>query len=657
MQKLSNQSKDISQENIKKVEELFPNCVTETYDKDGNLVRSIDFDILRQDLSGHVVEGPKERYQFNWPGKREAILLANAPTTNTLRPLPEKSVDFENTKNVYIEGDNLEALKILRETYMGKIDMIYIDPPYNTGGDLIYKDDFKTTISEFLNGSGDVDNDGNRLLINNESNGRFHSDWLNLMLPRITLARDVLKDNGLIFISIDENEVENLKRICNFIFGEDSFVCTLHVQMSTTQGMKVKAAKEGNIVKNAEYILCYSKDGHKNIAYQLLYDLREKYDEHYSLLLHEDGTIGQVSELYDFRFPKDCHNTVPYSLADAYKNSSEFAQIVRSHLAQIVRSDKVTGFNILDGLKKGYWKKICRDGKEYLLTLDLKGNVRQLLRLSDSWGKTDGYYGEEGLRKVRGDWWSGFYVDMGNVSKEGNVTFKSGKKPVRLIKQLIKIGCPKNGIILDFFSGSGTTAEAVFAQNNEDNGDRQFFLIQIPQVIEEPGFENKTICDLAEQRIKNAAKNYYDLGPLIHEKLDTGYRTFMVDSSNKKDILSTPKETQLSLLENADSAIKPDRNSLDLVTQVMLQLGITLDAELKVGKFAGGGEYYAVNGNDLVCCFDKNISESDIEEMARMQPLNVAFRDDSFASDQDEVNCEQIFKTLSPITGKNIFVL
>ena len=656
MQKLSAQSKDLSQENIRKVEELFPNCVTESYDEDGNLVRSIDFDILRQDLSDHVVEGPKERYQFSWPGKREAILLANAPTTNTLRPLPEKSVDFENTKNVYIEGDNLEALKILRETYMGKIDMIYIDPPYNTGGDLIYKDDFKQSVSDFLDVSGNIDKDGNRLSINNESNGRFHTDWLNLMFPRITIARDVLKDNGLIFISIDENEVENLKRICNLVFGEDCFVCTLHVQMSTTQGMKVKAAKEGNIVKNAEYILCYSKDGHKNIAYQLLYDLREKYDEHYSLLLHDDGTIGQISELYDFRFPKDCNNKTPYSLADAYKHSLEFAQIVRSHLAQIVCSDKVTGFNILDGLENGKWKKICRDGKEYLLTLDLKGNVRQLLRLCDSWGKTDGFYSEEGLRKVRGDWWSGFYVDMGNVSKEGNVTFKSGKKPVRLIKQLIKIGCPKDGIVLDFFSGSGTTAAATIAQNDEDQGNRKFCLIQIQEKIDEPGFERKTICDLAEQRIKNS-RNSSDLGPLFVNRRDTGFRVFSVDSSNMKDILSTPKETQLSLLENADSAIKPDRNPLDLVTQVMLQLGITLDADIRTGKCAGGGHYYAVNGNDLICCFEKNISESDIEEIARMQPLNVAFRDDSFASDQDEVNCEQIFKTLSPNTGKNIFVL
>lgn len=260
MQKLSNQSKDISQENIKKVEELFPNCVTETYDQDGNLVRSIDFDILRQDLSDHVVEGPKERYQFNWPGKREAILLANAPTTNTLRPLPEKSVDFENTKNVYIEGDNLEALKILRETYMGKIKMIYIDPPYNTGNDFVYKDDFKQSTEEYLKSSGDIDEEGNRMEVNGDSNGRFHSDWLNMMYPRLILARDLLTDDGAIFISIDQNESENLKRICDEIFGEGNFrnqiivrrrIKSLNLQFAD-QGLK--SFNVGN-----EFVYVYSK--------------------------------------------------------------------------------------------------------------------------------------------------------------------------------------------------------------------------------------------------------------------------------------------------------------------------------------------------------------------------------------------------------------
>ena len=228
MQKLSNQSKDISQENIKKVEELFPNCVTETYDQDGNLVRSIDFDILRQDLSDHVVEGPKERYQFNWPGKREAILLANAPTTNTLRPLPEKSVDFENTKNVYIEGDNLEALKILRETYMGKIKMIYIDPPYNTGNDFVYKDNFKQSTEDYLKSSGDIDEEGNRMEVNGESNGRFHTNWLNMMYPRLVLARDLLMDDGVIFTSIDDNEVDNLKKLFDEVFGNANFVAIIN---------------------------------------------------------------------------------------------------------------------------------------------------------------------------------------------------------------------------------------------------------------------------------------------------------------------------------------------------------------------------------------------------------------------------------------------
>lgn len=254
MQKLSAQSKDLSQENIRKIEEIFPNCVTETYDQDGNLVRSIDFDILRQDLSDHVVEGPKERYQFNWPGKREAILLANAPTTNTLRPLPEKSVDFENTKNVYIEGDNLEALKILRETYMGKIKMIYIDPPYNTGNDFVYKDNFKQSTEDYLKSSGDIDEEGNRMEVNGESNGKFHSDWLNMMYPRLVLARDLLTDDGAIFISIDENEVTNLKNLCNTVFGEKNFIDTLHWKKKKQPSFLAK-----HTAKVMEYVVVYAK--------------------------------------------------------------------------------------------------------------------------------------------------------------------------------------------------------------------------------------------------------------------------------------------------------------------------------------------------------------------------------------------------------------
>lgn len=368
-----------------------------------------------------------------------------------MRPCKEKSKNWDTTENIYIEGDNLEALKLLQESYLGKVKMIYIDPPYNTGNDFIYMDDFSKDKDEYQQEQGLFDEEENKLVKNTDSNGRFHSDWCSMMYSRLKVAKNILSKDGVIFISIDENEQRNLRKICDEVFGEGNFIVTIHCQLSTTQGMKVKAAQGGNIVKNAEYVICYGKNGQKNIARKPLFDLRNKYDEHYSLLLKNDGTIGQLKELYDYRFPGDCSNKKAFSLAEAYEKSTEFADIVRAHLADIVRSDKITGFDLASGLKTGCWKEFERNGKLYILTLDKNGKLKQLLRLQDSWGKTDGFYAEEGLRKIRGDWWEGFYIDMGNVSKEGGITFENGKKPVRLIKQLAKMVTRNNDFILDFF--------------------------------------------------------------------------------------------------------------------------------------------------------------------------------------------------------------
>lgn len=638
MQKLSNQSKDLSQENIKKIEEIFPNCVTETYDQDGNLVRSIDFDILCQDLSDHVVEGPKERYQFNWPGKREAILLANAPTTNTLRPLPEKSVDFENTKNVYIEGDNLEALKILRETYMGKIKMIYIDPPYNTGNDFVYKDNFKQSTEEYLKSSGDIDEEGNRMEVNGESNGRFHSDWLNMMYPRLVLARDLLTDDGAIFISIDENEVTNLKNLCNTVFGEENFIDTLHWKKKKQPSFLAK-----HTAKVMEYVVVYAKQSNSlgKLSIETISDSTKKVinianpcslrhlKKGLRVKLNGDGVIKAGRYLNKTMY-------VEYLSDVRYKNGRTIDSVDVN--AQFLDSQS----NIDDFIKDDL--------------LFITSNLGLRRDVSDE---------EKNKQKAITDLLLSEYGDNQESDKEqrelfGNKYFDYSK-PVDLIKNLIKSNEKEDSYIMDFFSGSATTGESVYKLNLETDKNLKFILVQLPEITDpfSEAFKEgyKTICDIGEERLRRAGEKIKDSNLLTSQNLDVGFRVFRIDSSNMKDILSTPKETQLSLLENADSAIKADRNSLDLITQVMLQLGITLDADIKIGKFAGGGEFYAVNGNDLVCCFDKNISESSIEEMARMQPLNVAFRDDSFASDQDEVNCEQIFKTLSPITGKNIFVL
>lgn len=638
MQKLSNQSKDLSQENIKKIEEIFPNCVTETYDQDGNLVRSIDFDILRQNLSDHVVEGPKERYQFNWSGKREAILLANAPTTKTLRPLPEKSVDFENTKNVYIEGDNLEALKILRETYMGKIKMIYIDPPYNTGNDFVYKDDFKQSTEEYLKSSGDIDEEGNRMEVNGESNGRFHSDWLNMMYPRLILARDLLTDDGAIFISIDENEVTNLKNLCNTVFGEENFIDTLHWKKKKQPSFLAK-----HTAKVMEYVVVYAKQSNSlgKLSIETISDSTKKViniANPYSLRHLKEGLRVKLNGDGIIKAGRYLNKTmyVEYLSDVRYKNGRTIDSVDVN--AQFLDSQS----NIDDFIKDDL--------------LFITSNLGLRRDVSDE---------EKNKQKAITDLLLSEYGDNQESDKEqrelfGNKYFDYSK-PVDLIKNLIKSNEKEDSYIMDFFSGSATTGESVYKLNLETNKNLKFILVQLPEITDSSSeaFKEgyKTICDIGEERLRRAGEKIKDSNLLTSQNLDIGFRVFKIDSSNMKDILSTPKDTQLSLLENADSAIKADRNSLDLVTQVMLQLGITLDADIKIGKFAGGGQFYAVNGNDLVCCFDKDVSESDIEEIAKMQPLNVAFRDDSFANDQNEVNCEQIFKTLSPITGKNIFVL
>lgn len=630
---------------VEKIKEICPAAVT----SEGK----IDFEELKTALSDDVAADAIEKYEFTWVGKNAARAEANRPIRKTLRPVVADSKNWDTTKNLYIEGDNLDALKLLQESYLGKVKMIYIDPPYNTGNDFVYCDEFAAGCEEYLDKKGLCDADGNRLFKNTETNGRFHSDWCSMMYPRLKIARDLLSDDGVIFISIDDHEQANLKKICDEVFGEDNFVTTIHVQLSTTQGMKVKAAQEGNIVKNAEYILCYSKNGHKNVAaVQPLYDLRPEYDEHYSLFLKPDGTIVPLSELYDYRFPKDCSNKKPLKLAEAYKKSDEFADIVRSHLADIVCSDKVTGFDISVGLEQGRWKQVERNEKTYILTLDKNEKIRQLLRLKDSWGKTDGFYGQEGLRKIRGDWWDGFYIDMGNVSKEGDVEFKNGKKPVRLIKQLVKMSCDKDALVIDFFSGSATTAHAVMQLNAEDGGNRRFIMVQLPEKCEEEseafkaGYKN--ICEIGKERIRRAGEKIKAENP--DKDLDVGFRVLRIDSTNMKDVYYKPSDTTQKTLLDAVDNIKADRSDMDLLFGVMVDCGLPLDMPIET-KTCDGKKYYVVNGGDyLVACFEPEISEKLVYEIANLKPTIAVFRDSSFADAKDKVNVTEIFKN---ITGRD----
>lgn len=630
---------------VEKIKEICPAAVT----SEGK----IDFEELKTALSDDVAADAIEKYEFTWVGKNAARVEANRPIRKTLRPVVADSKNWDTTKNLYIEGDNLDALKLLQESYLGKVKMIYIDPPYNTGNDFVYCDEFAAGCEEYLDKKGQCDSDGNRLFKNTETNGRFHSDWCSMIYSRLKIARDLLSDDGVIFISIDDHEQANLKKICDEVFGEDNFVTTIHVQLSTTQGMKVKAAQEGNIVKNAEYILCYSKNGHKNVAaVQPLYDLRPEYDEHYSLFLKPDGTIVPLSELYDYRFPKDCSNKKPLKLAEAYKKSDEFADIVRSHLADIVCSDKVTGFDISVGLEQGRWKQVERNEKTYILTLDKNEKIRQLLRLKDSWGKTDGFYGQEGLRKIRGDWWDGFYIDMGNVSKEGGVEFKNGKKPVRLIKQLVKMSCDKDALVIDFFSGSATTAHAVMQLNAEDGGNRRFIMVQLPEECDtdseafKAGYKN--ICEIGKERIRRAGEKIK--AEHLDKDLDIGFRVLRIDSTNMKDVYYKPSDmTQETLLDSIDN-IKNDRTDLDLLFGVMVDCGLSLDMPIET-KTCDGKKYYVVNGGDyLVACFEPEISEKLVYEIANLKPTIAVFRDSSFADAKDKVNVTEIFKN---ITGRD----
>ena len=402
-----------------------------------------------------------------------------------------KVEELADTDNLIIKGNNLVALHCLKKRFAGKVKLIYIDPPYNTGSDSFgYNDSFN------------------------------HSTWLTFMKNRFTAARDLLKDNGVIFVQCDDNEQAYLKVLMDEVFGRDSFVSTIHCQMSTTQGMKVKAAQNGNIVKNAEYILVYSKDGHKNVALNPLYDLRPEYDEHYSLYLRKDGTVGQLKELYDYRFPKDLNNKKALTLKEAFRKSEEFAEIVRTHLAEIVASDKVTGFDLSIGLESGKWKEVERNGRKYILTLDRNGKIRQLLRLQDSWGKTDNYNRDEGLRKIRGDWWDGFYLDMGNVGKEGTVDFKNGKKSERLVSQIIKMITNEGDIVLDYHLGSGTTAAVAHKIN------RQYIGIEQMDYIETVSVERLKKVIAGEQGGISKDVNWSGGGSFIYAELKNDAQDF-----------------------------------------------------------------------------------------------------------------------------------
>lgn len=622
MQKLKMHTPDLTQDNIARIRELFPSCVTETKDAQGNIKLAVDFDQLRQELSGQIVEGPQERYHLNWPGKREALLTANAPIAKTLRPARDESVDFDTTKNLFIEGDNLEALKLLQETYLGKIKMIYIDPPYNTGNDFIYEDDFSADKEEFLKRTNQVDNVGNHLIANKESNGRFHSDWLSMLYARIKLSRNLLDNTGVIFLSIDDGEQANLRKLCDEIFGEDNFVANIIWQK------KYAASNDAKYLSDVhDFILCYCKNKQewKPNLFPRSDELNNKYDnpdnDPRGVWYPTNLSVKTYSEKNDYII------TSPAGIE--FRPPASRCWVVSKEKYQELLSDNRIWFG-KDGKSRPYQKKF--------LTEVQQGVVPTTLWLHEDAGHNIG-----AKSQVR------------DLFKDTTALFDT-PKPTKLIDRLITLSTDssKENIIMDFFAGSCSTAHAVLEKNVEEGRSDRFIMVQLP----EPNDENsdaykagyKNIADMSKERIRRAGKQVKERLSNENERVDIGFRVLKIDTSNMADIYYVPDAVkQTDLLKSVDN-IKQDRdNPEDLLFQVLLDWGVDLTLPIRKEKIQGK-QIYFVDNNALVACFDTGISEELVKELAGGKPLRVVFRDNGFVSDAVKINIDQIFKQLSPGT-------
>ncbi|MBC7085948.1 MAG: site-specific DNA-methyltransferase [Methanomethylovorans sp.] len=646
MHRLKMHSVNKVDENIKKIAELFPNTLTEVIkgyrdDRTPIIEHAIDFDVLRQELSDIIVEGPEERYQFTWPDKKKSILLANAPIAKTLRPCREESVDFDKTENLYIEGDNLDALKLLQETYLGKVKMIYIDPPYNTGKDFIYEDDFAQDTDEYLTNSGQFDEDGNRLVQNTESNGRFHTDWLNMMYPRLKLAKDLLSDDGIIFISIDDNEIDNLKKICNEIFGEGNFVETFIIRSNPrgNQAKKYTASEH-------EYVICYAKNilnieplGFHKEKHE--YNKKDEIGIYRELGLRKRGAGSRRQDAPNQYFPI-YYNPITKQI-DIEKKSDDFIEILPK------LSDGSDG--------RWRWSKSSVYEKRNELLVRLVN--RQGSKEYDVFQKD--YYSKDKIAKIK----SIFYekeVNYENGTEELKSLYNNNKffdfpKPPEMIIKLMSSLNTKDGLILDFFSGSATTAHAVMQLNAEDGGNRKFIMVQLPEPCDEnseaykAGY--KTIAEIGKERIRRAGKKILEEHPEAAGKLDIGFRVLKVDSSNMQDVYYRPDEYTQDLLTSLTDNIKPDRTPEDLLFQVMLDLGVLLSSKIEE-MVIGGKKVFSVADGYLMACFDNDVTDEVVREIAKKQPYYAVFRDCGMANDSVATNFEQIFATYSPSTIRKV---
>ena len=623
MEKLKMQSHDVIGSNTQKIAQLFPNCVTERLGKDGKPELAIDFERLQAELSNEIITDGEERYQFTWPDKRAAIRLANTPTTMTLRPCRKESVDFDNTQNLYIEGDNLDVLKVLRETYLGKVKMIYIDPPYNTGNDFVYNDDFAQGKDDFEQSSGLFDEEGNQTIDpmqrNTESNGRFHTDWLNMIYPRLKVARDLLSDDGAIFISIDDYEEDNIKKIGNEIFGERNFVACVAWQRNYAPISLKKFFSESH-----EYCYIYAKD--LNQFQMNLLPRSDKQNKDYKNPDNDPRGVWKVGNLTVGPAVEKQVYEIVGPTGRKFLPPSGYCWRFTKEKFEEMRKDNRIWFG-MDGNNSPVPKLFLTEVQDGVTPMTL-------------WSFEEAGHNQIATRELRDIFGASIFTSP---------------KPLKYLTRYLQIGLNKDSLILDFFSGSATTAHAVMKLNAEDGGNRKFIMVQLPEKTEEKseaykaGYKN--ICEIGKERIRRAAKKIKEEAGLLTQNLDTGFRVLKLDTSNMEDVYYTPQEFELQSLFNEN--VKADRTNEDLLFQVMLDLGIELSAKIESKQIAGKSVHF-VDDNYLVACFDRDVNESTITEIAKLQPIYFVMRDASAANDNVIDNFEQIFKHYSPDTNCRI---
>lgn len=639
MEHLNMQSMDKVAANVAKIRELFPNCVTERINNEGKLEHAIDFDMLKQELSDHVVDGLQERYQFTWPDKRKAILAANAPINKTLRPCREESVDFDNTENLYIEGDNLEVLKLLRENYLGEVKMIYIDPPYNTGKDFVYNDNFKQSLDEYIENSGQLDEEGNRLIVNTESNGRFHTDWLNMIYPRLKVAKDLLSEDGVIFISIDDNEVKNMISVCNEIFGEENLVANIPWQS------RASIQNDTDFSVNHEYIAVYAK-----VRRQANRRLKES---NYKEWMKKDSFVCKPLPVDESRFSNPDNDP-----RGAWKADPFDAPNVRPNLTYEITNPN-TGEKHLPPRGR-CWRtdihKFASALADNRIIFGVNGLGRPQLKV---------FYEEKKIfGSIDNSWFSADRIGTTtNGTQEVMMMFDNIKlfdtpKPTTLLNKLLYLSnLEKNSLILDFFSGSATTAHAVMQLNAEDGGKRKFIMVQLPEECPEnseaykAGYKN--ICAIGKERIRRAGQKIKEENPLTTQDLDIGFRVLKCDSSNMEDVYFTPKEYMDKQQNLFVDNIKADRSDEDLLFDAMLKLDTPLSSKIEKISIAGKTVYNVAQGH-LMACFDKDVTDEVITAIAKEMPSYFVMRDSSQADDSVAINFEQIFNTYSPQTVRRV---